>query len=205
MDWHRREVMTIAEKEIRTQLNNIEIRDDEESGRIITGYPIVFNKPSENLGGFIEYVDPGALKNVSMDNVYLIYGHEFNNVLARKDAGTLELSIDKTGLFFKATLPNTTLANDVLENIRVGNIQGMSFGFTVADESWEYGKNDDPDVRHVKKIDELFEITLTPIPAYKDTTVAIAKRDAMHKQMSLRSRFQMDLELARAKENMNGN
>lgn len=197
--------MTIAEKEIRTQLNNIEIRDDEESGRIITGYPIVFNKPSENLGGFIEYVDPGALKNVSMDNVYLIYGHEFNNVLARKDAGTLELSIDKTGLFFKATLPNTTLANDVLENIRVGNIQGMSFGFTVADESWEYGKNDDPDVRHVKKIDELFEITLTPIPAYKDTTVAIAKRDAMHKQMSLRSRFQMDLELARAKENMNGN
>lgn len=196
---------TIAKKEVRTQLNNIEIRDDGESGRIITGYPIVFNKPSENLGGFIEYVDPGALKNVSMDNVYLIYGHEFNNVLARKDAGTLELSIDKTGLLFKATLPNTTLANDVLENIRVGNIQGMSFGFTVSDESWEYGKNDDPDIRHVKQIDELFEITLTPIPAYKDTTVAIAKRDAMHKQMSLRSRFQMDLELARAKENMNGN
>lgn len=197
--------MTIAKKEVRTQLNNIEIRDDGESGRIITGYPIVFNKPSENLGGFIEYVDPGALKNVSMDNVYLIYGHEFNNVLARKDAGTLELSIDKTGLLFKATLPNTTLANDVLENIRVGNIQGMSFGFTVSDENWEYGKNDDPDIRHVKQIDELYEITLTPIPAYKDTTVAIAKRDAMHKQMSLRSRFQMDLELARAKENMNGN
>ena len=197
--------MTIAKKEVRIQLNEIEIRDDEGSGRVITGYPIVFNKPSENLGGFIEYVDPGALKNVSMDNVYLIYGHEFNNVLARKDAGTLELSIDKTGLLFKATLPNTTLANDVLENIRVGNIQGMSFGFTVADESWEYGKKDDPDIRRVKQIDELFEITLTPIPAYKDTTVAIARRDAMHKQMSLRSRFQMDLELARAKENMNGN
>lgn len=197
--------MTIAKKEVRTQLNNIEIRDGEENGRVITGYPIIFNKPSENLGGFIEYVEPGALKNVSMDNVYLIYGHDFNNVLARMDAGTLELSIDKTGLLFRATLPNTTLANDVLENIRVGNIRGMSFGFTVADESWEYGKNDDPDVRRVKQIDELFEITLTPIPAYKDTTVAIAKRDAMHKQMSQRSRFRMGLELARAKENMNGN
>lgn len=192
-------------KEVRTQLNDVEIRDDEGSGRVITGYPIVFNKPSENLGGFIEYVEPGALKNVSMENVYLIYGHEFNNVLARKDAGTLELSIDKTGLLFKATLPNTTLANDVLENIRVGNIQGMSFGFTVADDSWEYGKDDDPDIRRIKQIDELFEITLTPIPAYKDTTVAIARRDAMHEQMSLRSRFKMGLELARAKENMNGN
>ena len=195
----------MEKKEVRTQLDNIEIRDDEVSGgRIITGYPIVFNKPSENLGGFIEYVESGALKGVSMDSVYLIYGHDFNNVLARNDAGTLKLSIDKTGLLFEATLPNTTLANDVLENIRVGNIRGMSFGFTVADESWEYGKNDDPDIRHVKQIDELFEITLTPIPAYKDTTVAIAKRDAMHKQLSLRSRLEMGIELAKAKEVFNG-
>lgn len=196
--------MTITQKEVRTQLNDIEIRDDETGGRIITGYPIVFNKPSENLGGFIEYVESNALKGVSMDNVYLIYGHEFNNVLARKDAGTLELSIDKKGLLFKANLPNTTLANDVLENIRVGNIQGMSFGFTVADESWEYGQDGAPDVRKVKQIDELFEITLTPIPAYKDTTVAIAKRDAMHQQLSLRSKLHMSLELAKAKEKMNG-
>lgn len=196
--------MTITQKEVRTQLNDIEIRDDETGGRIITGYPIVFNKPSENLGGFIEYVESDALKDVSMDNVYLIYGHEFNNVLARKDAGTLELSIDKKGLLFKANLPNTTLANDVLENIRVGNIQGMSFGFTVADESWEYGQDGAPDIRKVKQIDELFEITLTPIPAYKDTTVAIAKRDAMHQQLSLRSKLHMSLELAKAKEKMNG-
>lgn len=196
--------MTITQKEVRTQLNDIEIRDDETGGRIITGYPIVFNKPSENLGGFIEYVESNALKGVSMDNVYLIYGHEFNNVLARKDAGTLELSIDKKGLLFKANLPNTTLANDVLENIRVGNIQGMSFGFTVADESWEYGQDGAPDIRKVKQIDELFEITLTPIPAYKDTTVAIAKRDAMHQQLSLRSKLHMSLELAKAKEKMNG-
>lgn len=196
--------MTITQKEVRTQLNDIEIRDDETGGRIITGYPIVFNKPSENLGGFIEYVESNALKGVSMDNVYLIYGHEFNNVLARKDAGTLELSIDKKGLLFKANLPNTTLANDVLENIRVGNIQGMSFGFTVADESWDYGQDGAPDIRKVKQIDELFEITLTPIPAYKDTTVAIAKRDAMHQQLSLRSKLHMSLELAKAKEKMNG-
>lgn len=196
--------MTITQKEVRTQLNDIEIRDDETGGRIITGYPIVFNKPSENLGGFIEYVESNALKGVSMDNVYLIYGHEFNNVLARKDAGTLELSIDKKGLLFKANLPNTTLANDVLENIRVGNIQGMSFGFTVADESWEYGQDGAPDVRKVKQIDELFEITLTPIPAYKDTTVAIAKRDAMHQQLSLRSKLHMSLELVKAKEKING-
>lgn len=194
----------MTNKEIRCQMHSIEVRDDGDSGRIITGYPIVFNKPSENLGGFIEYVEADALKDVVMDNVYLIYGHDFNNVLARKDAGTLELEVDEKGLLFKATLPNTTLADDVLENIRVGNIQGMSFGFTVAEDEWKSDSSASEDIRIVKKIDELFEITLTPIPAYKDTTVAIAKRDAMHKNMTLRSKLKMSLELAKIKEKMNG-
>ena len=169
--------------EVRTyKVANIEIRDGTD-GRTITGYPVVFDKPSQNLGGFIEYVDKNAFKNVSFDNVYLLYGHEFNNVLARVDAGTLTIGVDDTGVFFSATLPNTTLANDVLENIRVGNIQGMSFGFTVDDERWQ--TDGDVDVRTILKIDELFEITLTPIPAYQDTKVAIAQRDKLHRSSEL--------------------
>lgn len=170
-------------RETRTySISNIEIRDGTD-GRTITGYPVVFDKPSQNLGGFIEYVDKNAFQDVSFDNVYLLYGHEFNNVLARVDAGTLTINVDQTGVFFNATLPNTTLANDVLENIRVGNIQGMSFGFTVADETWKTG--DEADIRTILKIDELFEITLTPIPAYQDTKVAIAQRDKVHHSSEL--------------------
>jgi HK97 family phage prohead protease len=138
----------------------------------------VFGKPSENLGGFVEYIDRDAFEGVPFDNVYLLYGHDFNNVLARVDAGTLSIGVDDTGVYFRAQLPNTTLANDVLENIRVGNIQGMSFGFTVAEDDWQF--NDEVDVRTVMKIDELFEITLTSIPAYQDTKVAIAQRDKLH-------------------------
>lgn len=169
--------------EVRTyKVTNIEIRDGTD-GRTITGYPVVFDKPSQNLGGFIEYVDKNAFKDVSFDNVYLLYGHEFNNVLARVDAGTLTISVDDTGVFFSATLPNTTLANDVLENIRVGNIQGMSFGFTVDDERWQ--TDEDIDIRTILKIDELFEITLTPIPAYQDTKVAITQRDMSKRSSEL--------------------
>ena len=95
----------------------------------------------------------------------------------------MTISVDETGVFFSATLPNTTLANDVLENIRVGNIQGMSFGFTVDDERWQ--TDGDIDIRTIIKIDELFEITLTPIPAYQDTKVAIAQRDRSKRSSEL--------------------
>lgn len=169
--------------EIRSYESTLEIRAETDS-RTIEGYPIVFNRASGDLGGFIEFVDPKALDNVDLSKVYLIYGHEINDVLARSDAGSLKLEVDKIGLKFSAELPNTTLANDVLENIRVGNIQGMSFGFTVSHDNWEWGTNGKPDVRTIDQIDQLFEITLTPVPAYPDTKVALSKRDLHEKEVS---------------------
>jgi HK97 family phage prohead protease len=191
-------------QEIRSFNTHIEIRDGTD-GRVIEGYPIVFGKASEDLGGFVEYIDPKALNGVDLDEVYLIYGHDFNQPLARVDAGTLQLEVDKVGLHFTATLPNTTVANDVLENIRVGNIKGMSFGFTVAEggEKWEMTNDGTPDVRTVTQIDEVFEITLTPLPAYKDTTVAIASRDALKKGYTIRDRLRDTVILAKIERNIN--
>ena len=177
---------------------SVEVRADEQEGsRKVFGYPIVFGKPSNDIG-FIEYIDKGALKDVDLSNVYLVYAHDPNQPLARVDAGTLKLKVDDTGLYFEATLPNTTLANDVLENIRVGNIKGMSFMFTAAEDTWEFSNDPgQPDIRHVTKIDQVFEITITPLPAYDDTSIAIASRDAQRAQgYSLRQRLQDTVTLA---------
>lgn len=177
---------------------SVEIRADEQEGsRKVFGYPIVFGKPSSDIG-FIEYIDKGALKDVDLSGVYLVYAHDPNQPLARVDAGTLKLKVDDTGLYFEATLPNTTLANDVLENIRVGNIKGMSFMFTAAEDTWEFSNDPgQPDSRHVTKIDQVFEITITPLPAYDDTSIAIASRDAQRaKGYSLRQRLQDTVTLA---------
>lgn len=177
---------------------SVEVRADEQEGsRKVFGYPIVFGKPSNDIG-FIEYIDKGALKDVDLSDVYLVYAHDPNQPLARADAGTLKLKVDDTGLYFEATLPNTTLANDVLENIRVGNIKGMSFMFTAAEDTWEFSNDPgQPDIRHVTKIDQVFEITITPLPAYDDTSIAIASRDAQRaKGYSLRQRLQDTVTLA---------
>jgi HK97 family phage prohead protease len=156
----------------------IETRADSSGNHVLSGYAIVFNQPSEFMG-FREYIDPNALSGVDMSKVFCLYNHNWDNVLSRTDANTLSLKIDGKGLAFNCTLPNTTLGNDVFENVRNRNIQGVSFGFTVADDDW----TDDDQQRLVKQIDQLFEISLTPIPAYDETSVkAIRNKNQLSKE-----------------------
>ena len=78
----------------------------------LSGYAVVFNSPSKDLGGFKEVVDPHAFDDVDLSDVYMVSNHDFSQVLASTKAGTLTLNVDDKGLQFEATLPDTTTAND---------------------------------------------------------------------------------------------
>lgn len=151
--------------------STLELREaTEEQSAKITGYAIVFNDFSDDLGGFVERIAPTALDKTDLGSVRLLYNHDYSNILSRADTGTLQLKRDDHGLAFTATLPDTTLGHDVLANIRNGNLQGCSFGFTINEDSWNY---DNMLVeRTVNEIDQLFELSITPIPAYADTSVS---------------------------------
>lgn len=149
----------------------------------ITGQAVVFSKPSEVLTDakeyptpFIEYIDPHALDGVDFSNLYLLYGHNFNDVLSRADAGTLKVAVTDNGLSFTATMPNTTLAHDTYENIRAGNVKGCSFGFNIAPggDTYKPGK-DGVAVHYISQIQNVDELTLTPIPAYTQTSVSVQR------------------------------
>ncbi|WP_251926515.1 HK97 family phage prohead protease [Leuconostoc mesenteroides] len=176
------------DKETRTfDIKGLEVRDatsDDFIGQI-SGYAVVFNEPSENLGGFIEYVNPDAFDNVNLSDVVALYDHNFANVLGRTSANTLKLDIDKKGLHFILDIPNTTLGNDVYTNIRAGNLKGMSFGFTVNSDEW--GKDtDDTPKRTINSIGSLYEVSVVTMPAYQETTVAVTralKNDAYKQKM----------------------
>ncbi|KGO27504.1 HK97 family phage prohead protease [Oenococcus alcoholitolerans] len=169
----------MLQKQVETR-NAIEFRVADNS-REISGYIVVFNTPSVDIG-FTERVDPHAFDGVDMSQVQLLYNHDSGNILARVDSNTLKLSVDDRGLFFSAQMPETTLGNDTLENIRNGNLKGCSFGFTVAEDDWSY--NGTGDSRTILKIDQLFEGSITPIPAYPDTSVALAARNKVRKSNS---------------------
>ncbi|MBH9986611.1 phage major capsid protein [Lactobacillus sp. M0390] len=151
------------------------VRELDDGGHEISGYAIVFNEPSEDMG-FIEYITPSALDKVDFKQLLLLYGHDFNNILARADSGTLTTKVDDKGLFFDAKIPDTTLGNDVYTNIANGNIKGASFRFDIADNGDEWSTDENDQLIHtVTQISNLPEISLTPYPAYTETSVQIER------------------------------
>ena len=117
-----------------------------DNNRTISGYALKFNTPSKPLGDvdspFMEVIAPSALDGVDLSNVFMLNDHNFSEVLASTKADTLKLDVDNVGLHFVATLPNTTLANDVLANIEAGNTTDTSFGFVVSEDGDQFSTDD---------------------------------------------------------------
>ena len=167
----------MKEKEIRNLTNDIEVRNDEEDEQdVIVGYALKFNRWSEDLGGFKEIIDPQALTGADMSDVRALIDHTSTNIIGRTTAGSLQLEVDDIGLKFRCKLPNTTYARDLMENIKNGNINQCSFAFTVEDEEFDFDESTGIFQRSIKKIRQLFDVSVVTYPAYKDTDVAPALR-----------------------------
>ena len=191
-----KEVIMSNNLEKRTLEGSIEIRknDDGTESRTITGYAAVFDKWSHNLGWFKERMDKRSFENVDMSNVVATFNHNFDNVLARADSNTLQLEVDERGLKYTFEAPNTTVGNDLLENVRNGNVKGSSFMFTVAKGGAEW-KEGDPDERTITQVDRLVELGPVTNPAYPDTTAAKRSFDEFKQSQEPEKVSVLDLEL----------
>lgn len=162
-----------AETAIDSQSSNNQVESNQNMA--ISGIATVFNQPSIK-GNFTEYIDQNALNGVDLSNVLLLYSHDFSNILARADAGTLQTSIQPDGLHLNAQLPDTQLGKDTYTNILNGNIKGMSFGFNIAPDGDSWSVNSQGKTIHtIHKIGQVFELSLTPIPAYTETSVQVQR------------------------------
>lgn len=157
----------------------LETRVDEkrEKGKnlVLRGYPILFNTETKIYdfwyGEIRETILPTALEGTDLTNVYLVTGHniEPDKVLGRNGVN-MRMEVDETGLFFECELPNTQLARDIYNLVESGLVDGMSFGFRCSDEV-----NSETLTRIITHIDELYEVTITPFPAYKEASVIVQK------------------------------
>lgn len=144
-----------------------------QAGKLI-GYAAVFDSRSHDLGGLVEVIRPTAFTRTLRENpdVRALVDHDASKVLGRTAAGTLRLEVDERGLRVEIDPPDTTAARDLLESVRRGDVDGMSFAFRVPKGGHEIDYGGDIPTRYLLDVD-LREISVVTFPAYPDARVAL--------------------------------
>jgi len=158
---------SMAKIEQRISTAEFEVREDAD-GMTFEGYAAIFDSPSEPLP-FIERIKRGAFNRSltkARNDIKLLWNHDTSAVLGSTRAGTLKLVEDNRGLKVTATLPNTTLGRDSAVLLKRGDVDSMSFGFSVPSGGDEW--NEDGSERVLKSV-RLHEVSIVAFPAYTST------------------------------------
>lgn len=162
-------------KETRLSTIKAELRADEAAASeslILWGQPILYDTPTtihDPAGDYIEIIKRGALEGADLSDVRLLYNHDTNKIPLARAPKTMELKKGTAGLELTATLPDTQEARAVYEAVKRGDLDGMSFCFTVP----EGGDSYDPktNTRTITKIAKVYECSVVVFPAYPQTSV----------------------------------
>ena len=148
------------------ELRTAEVRAAGDDSLVVEGYASNFDVEYD-LGYFKESVARGAFDEVMQDDVRFLLNHT-GAPLARTTNGTLELSIDETGLKYRAALADTQDGRDLYKLIKRGDITQSSFAFTIDNDEW----SEDRSTRTITKIGRLLDTSAVTYPASPSTTVA---------------------------------
>lgn len=153
-----------------TRIFDVELRAKQGDNREVEGYAVVFNA-STDLGYFTEEIDKHAFDNCDMSDVYLLFNHDENQILAGTANNSLQLKIDERGLFQTSQIIDTSIGEDIFKLVKNGLIKKMSFGFSIdKDGGEEWISHEDKDHRIIKKINKLYDVSLVTYPAYEQTS-----------------------------------
>jgi HK97 family phage prohead protease len=150
-----------------------ETRAEGGDSNVIEGYAAVFNSDSDDLGGFIERIAPGAFDDVLQDDTYALLNHNIDKILGRNKRN-LKLIQDGKGLKYRVELPDTSTANEARTLIKAKIIDKSSFAFRVKEQKWEYSEDrSKPHKRTILKVSQLIDVSPVAGPAYQNTSVAV--------------------------------
>ena len=163
--------------EIKKEYRTMEIRAMDQMPdneiMVVEGYAVRFNEPTimYEIDGieYKEVVDKNALVGADLTDVPFKYNHSDDiMIMARTRNKTLELIPDTQGLYIRASLAKTTAGKDLYTLIQRGDIDKMSFAFTVAEDSY----NTVTRTRTILKIKKLYDVSGVDLPAYNTTSIS---------------------------------
>jgi len=163
----------VPDIERRYLTERVELRASDSGPGILAGYAAKFNRMSQNLGGFVEQVDPGAFTKSLADNLDVLarYNHDDNMLLGRTASGSVTLAVDEVGLRYDVTLPDTSVGRDVAVLAARGDISQSSFAFVTHQDSWGETESGMP-LRTLIAVG-LRDVAPVNTPAYLDTSAGL--------------------------------
>lgn len=172
-------------REIRNTSFQVQVTGENEEKRTVEGYALLFDIPSDGLS-FTEVIKRGALDGVlEKSDVFALLNHDQRRgVLARSKygKGSLSLSVDDKGLRYRFDAPKTALGDELLENIRRGEIGESSFCFDVEKDTWEK-RSDGSWKRTIEKFGNIYDTSPVYNGAYSKTSVYMRGKEAAEEEL----------------------
>lgn len=178
--------MTNRELRLLTGLKVEKREDGEEYLPKITGYAAVFDSETVIGGrewGFREKIAKGAFTEaLRTSDVRALFNHDEEYVLGRTKSGTLRLMEDERGLKVEIDPPDTQDAKDLIKRMQRGDIDQMSFAFTMEGGVQTWDETGDMPLRIIEKVGELLDVSVVTYPAYPETEAAARSLAATRKE-----------------------
>ena len=176
------------EKEIRNW--SVRAEAPKEDSRTVEGYAALFDTPSDGLD-FTEVIDRNAFDGViARSDVFALLNHDNSRGIlgrSKRGKGSLELSIDERGLKYRFDAPKSALGDELIENLKRGEVNESSFCFDVTDEEWQEDGLDDHGYKKFKrtilKIGNLYDVSPVYSAAYSATTVSLRGKELKEKEL----------------------
>ena len=175
--------MKAENMEIRAFTFEVRANADEEHGKFLEGTPIVYDSWTD-LGWYDEMIDRGALADTDLRDVRFLVNHNTEMIpLARSRNNnansTMQMSIDDEGMIIRVDLDteNNSEAKNLYSAVERGDIDGMSFMFTVDGDKWDDIESEHP-VRTITAISRVLEVSAVTFPAYEQTSISARGLDS---------------------------
>ena len=169
--------------ELRAFTFEVRAEQDEKHGNILTGRPIVYDQKTD-LGWYDEIIEQGALTDTDLRDVRFLVNHNTDMIpLARSRNNnansTMQMSIDEEGMAIRVDLDieNNSEAKNLYSAVERGDIDGMSFMFTVDGDKWDDIESEHP-TRTITNIGKVMEVSAVTFPAYEQTSISARGLDS---------------------------
>lgn len=182
------------------------LRAADGEGRKLIGRAVVFDSWSRDLGGFKEIIHRSAISDelLASSDIIMNINHDNNQMVARWNGGngTLSLELREDGLWFEFEAPQTERGNELLWNVRSGNLFECSFAFSLPDNKTctRWYKDEDGLKREINEIGGLYDCAIVTFAAYPDTNVDSREKEIIDTQIIIRSLEEEEREKEKSEE-----